>query len=459
MNLSRRDLLRLGGAALAGASLVPSVAPAQTPKRGGTLAIRTWDPPHFDPFQTISYKTHIALSFTHSRLLKHKAGPGVVPGTFPIEGDLAESWTQPSETTYVFKLRKGVRWHNKPPVNGRELTADDVVFSVNHFLAAKGNANGYMLRAVEKVEAFDRSTVKFTLKEPFVWFLDMLSNPHAVAIVAKEVLDKFGDFKKHETVIGTGPWMLDSYRPNVGLTFVRNPSYFLPGLPYIDRIEATVDEDNASRMAAFLSGKYDLGWEFPGTVNRVDWVQIKDTLKQKRSKLQTLEFPAPVMSHISMRTDQKPFNDVRVRHAMSLAIDRKAIIDAVFEGVGAMNPPVPAALREWSVPFDKLGDGAKYYKHDPAEAKRLLAAAGYPNGFPGTMCFTPYGSTILVDAMQLVQKDLKAVGIDVKIDQKEYGAYIATCFYGKFESMTFGPQRGFLEPDTFLSGQDYPEEL
>ncbi|PYN17868.1 MAG: hypothetical protein DME05_03105, partial [Candidatus Rokuibacteriota bacterium] len=160
MNLSRRDLLRLGGAALADASLVPSVAPAQTPKRGGTLAIRTWDPPHFDPFQTISYKTHIALSFTHSRLLKHKAGPGVVPGTFPIEGDLAESWTQPSETTYVFKLRKGVRWHNKPPVNGRELTADDVVFSVNHFLTAKGNANAYMLRAVEKVEAFDRSTVK-----------------------------------------------------------------------------------------------------------------------------------------------------------------------------------------------------------------------------------------------------------------------------------------------------------
>jgi peptide/nickel transport system substrate-binding protein len=459
MNLSRRDLLRLGGAALAGASLTPSAVLAQTPKRGGTLAIRTWDPPHFDPFQTISYKTHIALSFTHSRLLKHKAGPSVVPGTFPLEGDLAESWTQPNETTYVFKLRRGVRWHNKPPVNGRELTADDVVFSVNHFLTVKGNANAYMLKAVDKVEAPDKYTVKFTLKEPFVWFLDMLSNPHAVAIVAKEVLDKHGDFKKHETVIGTGPWMLDSYRPNVGLTYVRNPTYFLPGLPYIDRIEATVDEDNASRMAAFLSGKYDLGWEFPGTVNRVDWVQIKDTLKQKRPRLQTVEFPSPVMSHISMRADQKPFSDVRVRQAMSLAIDRNALIDAVFEGVGSMNPPVPAALREWSIPFDKLGEGARYYKHDPAEAKKLLAAAGYANGFPGTMCFTTYGSTILVDSLQLVQKDLKAVGIDVKIDQKEYGAYIATCFYGKFDSMTYGPQTGFLEPDNFLFGQYYPEEL
>jgi len=459
MNLSRRHLLKLGGAALAGASLAPAVARAQTPKRGGTLALRTWDPPHFDPFQTISYKTHIALSFTHSRLLRHKAGPSVVPGTFPVEGDLAESWTQPNETTYVFKLRRGVKWHNKPPVNGRELTADDVVFSVNHFLTVKGNANAYMLKAVEKVEAPDKYTVKFTLKEPFVWFLDMLSNPHAVAIVAKEVVEKHGDLKKPETVIGTGPWMLDSYRPNVGLTYVRNPNYFVQGLPYIDRIEATVDEDNASRMAAFLSGKYDLGWEFPGTINRVDWVQIKDTLKQKRPKLQTVEFPSPVMSHISMRIDQKPFSDARVRQAMSMAIDRQAIIEAVLEGVGSMNPAVPAALKEWSIPFDKIGEGAKYYKYDPAEAKKLLAAAGYPNGFPGTMCFTTYGSTILVDTMQLVQKDLKAVGIDVKIDQKEYGAYIATCFYGKFDSMTFGPQTGFLEPDNFLFGQYYPEEL
>jgi peptide/nickel transport system substrate-binding protein len=459
MNLSRRHLLKLGGAALAGASMAPAVARAQTPKRGGTLAIRTWDPPHFDPFQTISYKTHIALSFTHSRLLKHKAGPSVVPGTFPVEGDLAESWTQPNETTYVFKLRRGVKWHNKPPVNGRELTADDIVFSVNHFLTVKGNANAYMLKAVDKVEATDKYTVKFTLKEPFVWFLDMISNPHAVAIVAKEVVEKYGDLKKPESVIGTGPWMLDSYRPNVGLSYVRNPNYFVQGLPYIDRIEATVDEDNASRMAAFLSGKYDLGWAFPGTIDRVDWVQIKDTLAQRRPNLKTVEFPSPVMNHISMRTDQKPFSDVRVRHAMSMAIDRKAIIESAYEGVGAVNPPVPAALKEWSVPLDKLGEGAKYYKHDPAEAKRLLAAAGYPNGFPGTMCFTTYGTPVLVDIMQLVQKDLKTVGIDVKIDQKEYGAYIATCFYGKFDSMTFGPQTGFLEPDNFLFGQYYPEEL
>ena len=109
-----------------------------------------------------------------------------------------------------------MRWHAKPPVNGRELTAEDVGYTVERFLTVKGNANAYMLKSVDKVEAVDRYTVKFTLKEPFVWFLDMLANPMALAIVAGKCVEKFGDLKKPEAVVGTGPWMLDSYRPNAG---------------------------------------------------------------------------------------------------------------------------------------------------------------------------------------------------------------------------------------------------
>jgi peptide/nickel transport system substrate-binding protein len=456
--LSRRDLLKWGGAGLAAAA-VWTPAHAQSPKRGGTLSLRLWDPPHWDPHLTISYKTHIAYSFTHNRLLKHKAGPAIQPGTFPIEGDLAESWTQPSETTYIFKLRKGVRWQNKAPVNGREVTADDVVYSVERFKTVTGNANAYMLSSVDKVEATDKYTVRFTLKEPYVWFLDMLANSHAVAIIAKECVEKFGDLKRPESVVGTGPWMLDSYRPNVGYTFVRNPGYFLAGLPYIDKVEVSVDEDNASRLAAFIAGKYDLGWEYQGVINRTDWMQLKDTLKQKRPRLQTVEYPNAVMNHISMRTDKAPFSDIRVRRAMSLAIDRQGYIDAVYEGAGAMNPPVPTALKEWSVPMAQLGEGARWYKHDPGQAKKLMAEAGYPNGFQATMDFCTYGSQILIDGVQLVLKYLKDIGIDVKLNTKEYGAYISTTFYGKFDSIAFGPQTGFQEPDNFLFGQYYPGEL
>ena len=227
----------------------------------------------------------MVVSFTHSRLLKHKAGPGVRPGTFPIEGDLAESWKQVNDTTYEFKLRRGVRFHGKPPVNGRELTAEDVRYTFEYILADKGS-NVSMFRSIAKVEATDRYTVRFTLKEPFAWFLDMIASPMAGAIIARECVEKFGDLKKAEAVVGTGPWMLDSYRPNVGLTLVRNPQYFMAGLPYIDRVELLVDEDNASRTAAFLAGKYDLGWEFPGTINRSDWLQILEPLKKRRPGLQ-----------------------------------------------------------------------------------------------------------------------------------------------------------------------------
>ena len=458
MDLSRRDLLTLGGVTLAGATLVPARGRAQTPKRGGTATLRLWDPPHFDPMLQVAYKTHIPLTFTHNRLVKYKAGPAVAPGTMPIEGDLAESWSQPNETTYVFKLRRGVRWQNKPPVNGRELTAEDVKYTVERFLTVPGNAYAYMLRSVDRVEAVDKYTVKFSLKEPYAWFLDILANPMAVAIVARECVDKFGDLKKAEACVGTGPWMLEGYRPNVSLTWVRNPGYFQPGLPYIDRIEGFVDEDQASRTAAFIAGKYDIGYEFPGGILRTDWVQIKDTLKQKRPGLRVEEYVSNVYYHLSMRTDRPPFNDVRVRQAMSLAIDRKGIIDSVMEGAGVWNGPVPAAFKDWALPVDKLGEGAKWYQYNPAEAKRMLAAAGHPNGFAGNVCFTTYGSSLVVDQMQLVLKNLKDVGIDAKLDQKEYGAYASTCLVGKLESMAFGPQTPFLEPDNILFGYYNPGE-
>src|SRR5262249_58226506 len=103
---------------------------------------------------------------------------------------------------------------------------------------------------------------------------------------------------------------------------------------------------------------------------------------------------------------------VRARGAMSLAIDRQGILEAVAEGGGTPNPAVPAALKEWSIPMAQLGEGARWYQYDPAEAKRLLAQAGHPKGFAASMCFTTYGSTILVDAATLMLKNLKDVGID-----------------------------------------------
>jgi peptide/nickel transport system substrate-binding protein len=219
---------------------------AQTPKRGGTFRLRSHVAPvHFDPHQTIAFSTMIPLSFAYSRLVKVKAGPSVKPMTYPIEADLAESWTQPNDTTYVFKLKKGVRWHPKPPVNGRELTADDVKYTYERFLSIPGNGNKPVLDSIEKIDTLDKHTVKFTLKEPNAWFLDLLAST-STWIVAKECVEKFGDLKKPESVVGTGPWMLERWEPNVKLLYTRNPHYFVPGLPYADGVEVIIDKDPSS---------------------------------------------------------------------------------------------------------------------------------------------------------------------------------------------------------------------
>ena len=448
--ISRRSLIGGATKAAALAALGPGRANAQnTPKRGGTLSIRLWDPPHWDPYLTLAFRTQVPYTFTHSRLLRHKTGPTVLPGTFEFEGDLAESWSQPDELTYVFKLKKGVRFHPKPPVNGRELTADDVVYSMDRFRTVKGNPQAYLLGMVDKVTAVDRHTVKFTVKEPYAWFLDMIANPMTLPIVARECVEKFGDLKKTEATIGTGPWMLENYRPNVGFTFVRHPNYFRPGLPHIDGIAVTIDDDNASRFAAFLAGKYHLGWENGGAINRTDWNAMQAKGRQHRPGLRTAEHPSNVVYRVFMRTDKAPFSDARVRRAISMAINRKGIIEAVAEGTGWLNPAVPLALGDWGLAIEHLGEGEKYYKLDHAEARRLLAEAGHPNGFATVMDFNNYGSSFMDDAIALILRDLKSVGVDARLNRKEYGAYIATTATGNYEGMYYGATP-FLDPDSYL---------
>jgi ABC-type transport system substrate-binding protein len=264
--VSRRELLQAGLAAGMALSAWPWPRPqvlwaaeAGQPKRGGILRVRGYDPPHFDHQLVINFKADTTLSFVYSRLMRHKVGTGVQPGTFIVEPDLAERWEALDDTTYVFHLRKGVRWHNKPPVNGRELVAEDVKFTYDRFLTEKANPRRFLLDPVDRVEVVDRYTVKFVLKEPFVWLIDTLASPFAMWIIAPEVVDKFGDLKKPETAIGTGPFLLERYEPNVKTVFTRNPDYFRQGQPYVDGVEWLVLEDPATGLAMYRTGQIDCG--------------------------------------------------------------------------------------------------------------------------------------------------------------------------------------------------------
>src|SRR5262245_35049417 len=224
----RRDLLKAGLAAGMTLSTLPLSSPsalwgaeAGQPKRGGILRVRGYDPPHFDHHLTLNFKTNTTLSFAYSTLVRYKVGAGIRPGSFTVEPHLAERWEQLDDTTYVFHLRQGVKWHNKPPLNGRELVADDVKFTYDRFMTEPGNPLRFMLDAVDRVEVMDRYKVKFILKEPFVWLVNVLANPWGTWIIAPEVVQQFEDLKKPERVIGTGPFMLERYEPNVKTVFKR----------------------------------------------------------------------------------------------------------------------------------------------------------------------------------------------------------------------------------------------
>jgi peptide/nickel transport system substrate-binding protein len=463
MDMTRRDMLKLGGAAAAATAvgvtadlLSSSTTEAQTPKRGGVFRIRGEDAATgFDPQLVVNHhRIATNLSFTHSRLVRIKSGAQVKPGTMPIEPDLAESWSQPNDTTYIFKLRKGVRWHNKPPVNGRELTADDVKYSYERFLSVKGNPNRNMLEQVEKIEALDRHTVKFTLSEPFAWLLDYLATT-VMWIVPREAVEKFGDLKRAEACIGTGPWMLERYEPNVRLTFVRNPNYFLPGLPYADGVEVTVDEDPSARLAGWLAGKYDFAPEYGQCVRRLDL----DAARRRKPNLQTQDFVVLFGDVAMMKLDREPFKDVRVRRALAQASNWKEVLEtnAWSQGHGAPNPTIPAALKEWAIPIDQLTpEGRRLYEQNIPEAKRLLTEAGYPNGLKVPLEATLSWSPDYVDMLQVNMKNWKAGGIDSELKQKEYAAFLSSAIFGKFDKLAHSLRGGTPVADLTLYAAHIP---
>ncbi len=459
--VNRRELLTAGiatGVALSTWPLPYSPAlgadEAGPPKRGGLLRVRGRDAPHFDPHLTVHVGTHTTLSFVYSKLVRYRVGGGVPPGTFLLEPDVAERWDTPDDTTYLFHLRHGVTWQNKPPVNGRELVAEDVKFTFDRFLAEKGNPLRYLLESVDRVEVVDRSTVKFVLKEPYVWLLDVLATSKAMWIIAREVVEHFGDLKKPESAIGTGPFLLERYEPNVKTVFTRNPDYFLPGLPWVDGVEWLVIDDPSTGLAMYRTGQLDCGPQPGWRVRQQDLA----SLKQSHPQLLYRDFLFTNSYRISMRTDQPPFNDVRVRRAISQAIDRQALIEAVWVR-GEPTAAVPRGLPEWSLPVDQFSAGAKYSQYDPKAARRLLAEAGFPNGFK-TLLYTTGGfGPDFLDAVQLVQRYLKDVGIEAELKLQEFGAYTATTMQGKFEGLAMEPGVPGWEPDSILYGAYAPDSL
>lgn len=370
--------------ALAAGLLAPVAgAPAVTPKRGGTLnATFSSDPAHFDPHRGTTAQNFVPL--VYNGLVRFKTGTQVRVDEFVIEPDLAERWEiSPDGLVYTFRLRRGVRFHDKPPVNGRELTSDDVVWSIQRMLDQNPeNIKRDLFSVIKSAEAVDRYTVRITLTEPFAPLLDNLATVFASIVPKAEI-----DYK--QVVIGTGPFMLDSFTRGSRYVYKRHPSYFERGQPYLDEIVIHILRDFATRAAALRAGRIDV----------VDLLPYGQALPIIREGTLAWERYQGIFSvHLRLNAAKAPLDNEKVRQALSLALNRQAIAIALGGGEGVVNGPVPTGLGRWAMDWRKL----PYFTRDVNKARQMLREAGFPNGFTieGVGGASPDNRRVIMEAIK-----------------------------------------------------------
>ena len=402
------------------------------PKRGGILTrASAWDPPVLDPRLTNSVGLSQIATLVGSRLVRYPFSDEATGTTdLTLKGDLAESWEGSSDSrVWTFKLHKGVKWQNVAPLNGRELVAGDVKYCYEAY--AKEGVQAFTFREIEAMETPDKYTLRIHLKMPNTMFPQNLAE--AVSIVfPREVLEEDGDLKKR--MIGTGPYILKEHTRKVKAVLARNPDYFDKGRPYIDEYHILSTPDSATRLAAFRAGQSDIHW--CASVGEMETVR-KTTPAAVIEEYKNVQTPFG----LALAQDKPPFNDVRVRRAISMAIDRQKQVDTVYEGHGILG---------WGIPYiyfqDKAPTAAQlgpWWQYRPAEAKKLLAEAGHANGFETTLFYYEYFPQ-MSSQVQLVQQDLKRnLNINIKISKLDYTTFYGRYVEGKWDGMAWGFKTGY----------------
>ncbi len=436
-----------------------TVDPFAGAKKGGTLNITSVaEPPTIDPFGNLSYTTKGLAAYVYSRLYMYKALPGVKGSDVKPTPDGAESAeVTPDNLKWTIKLRKNLNFHNVAPVNGRAVTTDDVKFSYGR-ATAPTNANASRLTSVvDKVEYPDASTIVMTLKAPYAPFLDLMADTNVLFIMPTESDGKFDPAK---TMIGSGPWVFQSYTPSIGFKWNRNPNWWNTGFPLLDSINNAIIPDYPTRLAQFLAGNTDA----EGPVAD-DLVVVKNQIKD----VQFYGSLAQLDNWIYFDPDpNSPWaKDERVRQAISMAQDRDALTDLAYnikklkaaglDVSGPWNNIIPAGMtRFWLDPQSKeQGDSAQFFKNDVANAKKLLAAAGYPDGFSTNYVYSAnaYGKAFN-DMAEAALAYINAIGIKTTTDVQDYPSkYITQTFQGNFKGIAFGLETPFPEAG------GYPQRL
>jgi peptide/nickel transport system substrate-binding protein len=441
----------------------PTTTPAaEKPQYGGTAVLPlAYDILYFDDTVGVDVYCY-SLRLTNEELLQGDWAKGPA-GTYEAEwmqagtnridqksGAIAESWEIPQQGTIIFHIRKGIHWALNPNseasrlVNARELTVDDVVFSLNRAFTTKGSYLNFAYPGLAKsaVVTSDKAAWTVTVTCPASEWVNLITLiPDFLAIVPPEVVNKYGNMQDWHNSVGTGPFILTDFVSNGSATFTKNKNYWQtnpvgPGkgdqLPYVNGVNILIIPDIATSLSAFRTGKLD-------TLSGLSLTQIETVLNDPTLKINSKKFMYDSPWVLGMRTDMaaSPFSKKEVRQAMMLALNLEAIKDKYYLGDAVLESwPLTLPGKEYEdayVPLDQLPANvqALYKGPDVAKAKDLLAQAGYPTGFNcSVIC---YNVASQVDVMSMVKSDLAKVNINMTIDAKDVATWTA-----RFSARNYG---------------------
>ena len=450
-------------AATLGLSQSPALAD-EKPQTGGTLNIGmvyvTLSPLSWDPADwTWKFQQDTGLMYEQlfaGDLSKAKRNGGkysFVPDAWlpsdAIRGELAESWEWKENPLRVeVKLRKGVMFPEKPGVMAsRELVADDVVQSYYRLDKSPKKVPAYFDH-VQKVEATDPHTVVFTFNSYHAEWDYRFGWGYYSGIVPKEVVDAgAGNWKNAN---GTGPFMLTDYVQGNAVTFSKNPVYWdkekIGGqeykLPFVDKIVYRTIKDEATFLTALRTAKLDL-------LESIRWSAV-DELKKSAPQLQWARSLGTGGTFLAMRVDTKPFDDIRVRRALNMAVNKQEIVTSFYNGNAELFAyPMHPDYIGYYEPLESMPDSVKeLFTYNPEKAKALLKEAGYPNGFSFKVQVCSC-SPDHMDLLPLVAAYLEKVGVKLEIQPMEYGAFLSA-MTTKTNAAGYFMRNGHTNPTTSI---------
>lgn len=471
---SRRRLLRsaaLAGVGLSGAVAVacagrgdgtarpvatgPSGQGAEEPPQPGGIynSYEQANPPTLDPHRTSAVTTMRAVSPVMSRLLRFKSTQNVEASyNLETEGDLALSVESPDAVTWIIKLRPDARFHNVAPVDGRSVEAEDIKVTFTR-AAEPTNPNRGSLAVIDpaQIETPAKDTVVFKLKYPYAPFPKLLASGVYGWIFPREVGARYEPAKQ---IIGSGPFLFESFTPDVTFVYKRNPDWFEQGRPHVDGVRHAIIPDAAQRLAQFTAGNIDV----------VGGLYIDDleTMKRNNPRAQVIgrwDQGGPIV-YFQLGDPASPFQDIRLRRAVSLAIDRNSFAKALLRDQWQQSFNVPLNMGKWALKLSDLpAETAQWYTYNLERAKRLVEEAGatgmtvkllYPTPHPRDPYLKTAAETV-ANMLSALPWKLSLVFIDYNKDWVGGGKGVR---YGNFpsDSLVLTGIEGRTDVDEYLYG-------